>query len=216
MVPIRKTRAKASEDYGPDPALDLPGGAHLGIKSVKVFPPKFNEDTGDLWGSIVSMRLTVIDDRTEDGDADGLEFDDRFELKIDEDLGFDDDKLKNANVRDFTKEVQETLLDQRNWTIRENTKLDKLLSALYGVAWTRFNKDDLVGKEFIAKLHPRTGKLTSAPPYTHPRSCAALHRGVCERSPLTELLGCSPGRRCLVGKWLTDVVALGQFAIQRL
>jgi hypothetical protein len=60
MVPIRKTRAKASEDYGPDPALDLPGGAHLGIKSVKVFPPKFNEDTGDLWGSIVSMRLTVI------------------------------------------------------------------------------------------------------------------------------------------------------------
>src|SRR5215216_4867757 len=160
MVAIRKTKAK--EEFGPDPSLDLPQGAHLKVMSSKLFAPKFHEKTGDLWKSMVSCRLNVVDDRTADGDADGLEFLDTFELKVDEELGYDDKKLKDANIRDFTKEQREELLNQDNWTVRTGIKLDNLLNVLYGEVWINgemaFDPDDLEGKEFIAKVHPRTGK----------------------------------------------------------
>jgi hypothetical protein len=160
MVAIRKTKAK--EEFGPDPSLDLPQGAHLKVMSAKLFAPKFHQETGDLLKSVVSCKLQVVDDRTADGDADGLEFFDTFELKVDEELGYDDKKLKDANIRDFTKEQREELLNQDNWTVRTGSKLDNLLSVLYGEAWINgemdFDPDDLVDKEFIAKVHPRTGK----------------------------------------------------------
>jgi hypothetical protein len=160
MVAIRKTKAK--EEFGPDPSLDIPQGAHLKVTTSKLFGPKFHEETGDLWKSVVSCKLKVVDDRTADGAADGLEFSDAFELKVDEQLGYDDRKLKVANIRDFTKEEQEKLLDQDNWTVRTGSKLDNLLNVVYGEAWingkTDFDPDDLVDKEFIAKVHPRTGK----------------------------------------------------------
>jgi hypothetical protein len=179
MVAIRKTKAK--EEFGPDPVLDLPDGAHLRIESATLFPPKFHEETGDLWRSKVSLKLKVVDDRTEDGDADGLEFFDGFDLKFDEDVankfgigpeeGAKDkdgkkltlDKfLNNANKSDFTEEQQAALLDQANWTVRTGTKLDNLLKVLYGKRWINgemnFDSDDLEGKEFIAKVHPKTGK----------------------------------------------------------
>jgi hypothetical protein len=160
MVAIRKTKAK--EGFGPDPSLDLPQGAHLKVTSSKLFAPKFHEETGDLWKSVVSCKLKVVDDRTADGDADGLEFFDSFELKVDEELGYDDKILKDANIRDFTKEQREKLLNQDNWTVRTGSKLDNLLNVLYGEAWINgemdFDPDDLEGKEFIAKVHPRTGK----------------------------------------------------------
>src|SRR5215212_9819535 len=160
MVAIRKTKAK--EEFGPDPSLDLPQGAHLKVMSAKLFPPRFHEETGDLWKSVVSCKLEVVDDRTVDGDADGLEFFDTFELKVDEELGYDDKKLKDANIRNFTKEQQQELLDQDTWTVRTGSKLDNLLNVLYGEVWIKgemdFDPDDLVDKEFIAKVHPRTGK----------------------------------------------------------
>jgi hypothetical protein len=160
MVAIRKTKAK--EEFGPDPVLDLPNGAHLRIENATLFAPKFHEETGDLWKSKVSLKLQVVDDRTADGDADGLKFFDTFELKVDEDLGYDDKKLKDANIRDFTKEQREELLNQDNWTVRTGIKLDNLLNVLYGEVWINgemdFDPDDLEGKEFIAKVHPRTGK----------------------------------------------------------
>jgi hypothetical protein len=179
MVAIRKTKAK--EEFGPDPSLDLPQGAHLKVMSSKLFAPKFHEETGDLWKSKVSLKLKVVDDRTEDGDADGLEFFDTFELKFDEDVakkfgigpeeGAKDKDgkkltfekfLDNAKKSDFTEEQQAALLDQDNWTVRTGSKLDNLLKVLYGEAWINgemdFDPDDLVGKEFIAKVHRRTGK----------------------------------------------------------
>jgi hypothetical protein len=164
MVAIRKTKAK--EEFGPDPSLDLPQGAHLKVESTKLFAPKFHDESGDLWKSKVSLKLKVVDDRTADGDADGLEFFDTFELKVDEDLGYDDKKLKDANIRDFTKEQREELLDQANWTVRTGTKLDNLLNVLYGELWMNdemdFDSDDLVGKEFVAKVLPRTGKKSGS------------------------------------------------------
>src|SRR5918994_708608 len=160
MVAIRKTNAK--KEFGPDPVLDLPQGAHLKVESAKLFAPKFHEETGDLWKSVVSCKLKVVDDRTADGAADGSEFFDTFELKVDEELGYDDKKLKDANIRDFTKGQREELLNQDNWTVRTGIKLDNLLNVLYGEAWINgemdFDPDDLEGKEFIAKIHPRTGK----------------------------------------------------------
>ena len=80
MVAIRKTKAK--EEFGPDPSLDLPQGAHLKVTSSKLFAPKFHEETGDLWKSKVSLKRKVVDDRTEDGDADGLEFFDRLSRRL--------------------------------------------------------------------------------------------------------------------------------------
>jgi hypothetical protein len=179
MVAIRKTKAK--EEFGPDPVLDLPQGAHLRIGNAKLFSPKFSEGTGDLWKSKVSLKLKVVDDRTEDGHADGLEFFDGYDLKFDEDVakifgigpeeGAKDkdgkkltlDKfLNNANKSDFTEEQQTALLNQANWTVRTGIKLDNLLSVLYGEVWINgemyFDPDDLEGKEFIAKVHPKTGK----------------------------------------------------------
>jgi hypothetical protein len=179
MVAIRRTEAK--EEFGPDPSLDLPQGAHLKVTSSKLFAPKFHEETGDLWKSKVSLKQKVVDDRTEDGDADGLEFFDSFDLKFDEEvakkLGVGPEEgamdnygkkltldkfLKNAKKSDFTEEQQAALLDQANWTVRTGSKLDNLLSVLYGEAWAKgemnFDPDDMVDKEFIAKVHPKTGK----------------------------------------------------------
>jgi hypothetical protein len=149
--------------------------------SSKLFAPKFHEETGDLWKSVVSCKLKVVNDRTANGAADGLEFFDSYELKFDEDVakrfgigpeeGAKDNNgkrltldkfLNNANRRDFTEEQQAALLDQANWTVRTGIKHDKLLSVIYGEAWINgkmtFDPDDLVDKEFIAKVHPRTGK----------------------------------------------------------
>ena len=179
MVAIRRTKAK--EQFGPDPSLDLPQGAHLKVTSPKLFAPKFHEETGDLWKSKVSLKQKVVDDRTEDGDADGLEFFDSFDLKFDEEVakklgvgpeeGAKDndgkkltlDKfLKNAKKSDFTEEQQAVLLEQANWTVRTGTKLNNLLNMIYDQAWAKgemvFDPDDLVDKEFIAKVHPKTGK----------------------------------------------------------
>jgi hypothetical protein len=179
MVKIRRTKAK--EEFGPDPSLDLPQGAHLKVTSSKLFAPKFHEETGDLWKSKVSLKLKVVDDRTEDGDADGLEFFDGYDLKFDEDVakkfgigpeeGAKDKDgkkltlekfLNNANKRDFTDEQRAALLDQANWTVRTGSKLDNLLKVLYGEAWINgemdFDPNDLEGKEFIAKVHPKTGR----------------------------------------------------------
>jgi hypothetical protein len=179
MVAIRKTRAR--EEFGPDPLLDLPDGAHLRIENATLFTPKFHQETGDLWKPKVSLKLKVVDDRTEDGDADGLEFFDGYDLKFDEDVAKElgigpeegakdkdgkkltlDKFLDNANKSDFTEEQQAALLDQANWTVRTGTKLDNLLKVLYGKRWINsemdFDPDDLEGKEFIAKVHPKTGK----------------------------------------------------------
>jgi hypothetical protein len=179
MVAIRKTKAK--EDFGPDPSLDLPQGAHLKVTSSKLFAPKFHEETGDFWKSKVSLKLKVVDDRTEDGDADDLEFFDSYDLKFDEDVakkfgigpeeGAKDKDgkkltlekfLNNTNKRDFTEEQQAALLEQANWTVRAGSKLDNLLKVLYGEVWINgemdFDPDDLEAKEFIAKVHPKTGK----------------------------------------------------------
>jgi hypothetical protein len=183
MVKIRRTKAK--EEFGPDPSLDLPQGAHLKVTSSKLFAPKFHEETGDLWKSKVSLKLKVVDDRTEDGDADGLEFFDGYDLKFDEDVakkfgigpeeGAKDKDgkkltlekfLNNANKRDFTDEQQAALLEQANWTVRTGSKLDNLLKVLYGEAWINgemdFDPNDLEGKEFIAKVHPKTGKKSGS------------------------------------------------------
>jgi len=179
MVAIRKTKAK--EEFGPDPSLDLPQGAHLRIENTKLFAPKFHEETGDLWKPKISLKLRVVDDRTEDGDADDLEFFDAYDLKFDEDVaqrlaigpeeGAKDKDgkrltldrfLNKSNKSDFTEEQQAALLDQANWTVRTGTKLDNLLKVLYGRQWIDggmdFDPDDLEGKEFIAKVHPKTGK----------------------------------------------------------
>jgi hypothetical protein len=186
MVAIRKTKAR--EEFGPDPSLDLPQGAHLKVTSARLFAPKFHEDTGDLWKSVVSGRLRVVDDRTAEGDADGLEFSDTFELKLDEELGYDDKKLKDANIRDFTEEEREELLNQANWTVRTGSKLDNLLNVLYGEAWAKgemdFDPDELVDKEFTAKVHPRTGKKPGS--YTGWETYMSLNPPKKKRSKLQE------------------------------
>jgi hypothetical protein len=177
--PIRRTAAKQS-NFEPDPALTIEHGAHLRIEGTKLFAPKFHDETGDLWGATVSLRLYVVDDRTADGDDDDKEFFDRFDLKFDEAVAqkfgigpaedAKDDKgnkltldkfLKNANKRDFTPEQQKALLDEDNWTVREGTKLAKLLACLYGPEWS-LDLDDLEGKEFLASVHPRTGKKSGS------------------------------------------------------
>ena len=208
MVAIRKTKAK--EEFGPDPVLDLPNGAHLRIENATLFTSKFHEETGDLWKSKVSLKLKVVDDRTEDGDADGLEFYDGYELKFDEDVAKKfgigpeegakdkdgkkltlDNFLKNANKRDFTEEQQAALLDQSNWTVRTRTKLDNLLKVLYGKRWINgemdFDPDDLEGKEFIAKVHPKTGKKPGS--YTGWETYMPLNPPKKKKSKLQEAQG---------------------------
>src|SRR5215211_6699117 len=106
MVAIR--RAEARTDFGPDPSLTLSTGAHLKVKSYKIFEPKFHEETGDLWSPTLSLILEVVDDYTEDGNADGLTFADRFEFKLDEEiieaLGVEEKALGNSNISDFNAE----------------------------------------------------------------------------------------------------------------
>jgi hypothetical protein len=157
---IRKSPARAGNFDSA--VLNLPQGAHLRIKSYKLFPPKFNDEDGDLWVPRIKGRLEVVDDRTEEGAADGLEFDDSFELKIDPGLGFEPEDIKDGNIRDFDEEEQALLLDEDNWTIGGNTKADNLNIALYGQDWgTRIDfhpETHWLGKEFIAKVKPRTGK----------------------------------------------------------
>ena len=180
-MPKKVRRVAAPEnDFTPDPSLDIPQGAHLRIVGSKYFAPKFAEESGDLWGAMVSLRLKVVDDRTEDGDADDQEFFDRFNLKFDAEVakannigpeeGTTDSKgkklsltqfLKNANKRDFDKAQQEALLNEDNWVVQEETKLANLLACLYGSNW-ELDVDDLEGKEFLAKVEPRTGQKSGS------------------------------------------------------
>jgi hypothetical protein len=180
-VPKKVRRVAAPEtEFTPDPTLDIPHGAHLQIDASKYFAPKFAEDSGDLWGAMVSLNLEVVDDRTEEGDADGEKFFDRFDLKFDAEVakaleigpeeGVTDSKgkklslaqfLKNANKRDFNEAQQEALLNEENWVVQEETKLANLLVCLYGSEW-ELDIEDLEGKEFIAKVLPRTGKKSGS------------------------------------------------------
>jgi len=146
--------------------LELKSGAHLKIKNAKDFDPKWGEDDGALWNARISARILVVDDHTEAGDADGHEFTDHFDLKVDTDildeLGLEDKDLEKATKADFTKEQQRVLMDPDSWTVRDGTKLDNLNLALFGTKWSDgevdFHPDLLVDKEVIAKVMPRTGK----------------------------------------------------------
>ena len=166
MKTIRKSRAKETEDFADSAVLENEHGAHLKIKSTKLFPPKFSEEDDALWSANISARVAVVDDRTEDGDDDGKEFNDRFDLKMDldvlDELGIEDSSLKDATRSDFTKAQQQAILDPDNWTVRDNTKADKLNLALFGKKWDtgdlQFHEDLWVGAEFIAKIYKRTGK----------------------------------------------------------
>ncbi len=165
MKTIRKSRAKESESFADNAVIENDHGAHLKIKSIKLFPPKFNEDDDSLWSASISARIVVVDDRTEDGEDDGKEFNDRFDLKMDldvlEELGLKDEDLKNAEKSDFTKEQRVAILDEDSWTIRDGSnKPNNLNNILFGKNWSSqdFHPDMWVDKEFIAKLYPRTGK----------------------------------------------------------
>ena len=54
------------------------------------------------------------------------------------------------------------LLEESNWTVRDDTKLDKYNTATLGKAWTNgtlsFEEDLLLETEVIAAVEPRTGK----------------------------------------------------------
>jgi hypothetical protein len=164
--------------------LTLESGAHLKIASHKTFEPKFSEETGSFWSPAFLLDLDVVDDGTEEGEADGLTFSDRYEFKIkqdvrEEEFGFSDDKpLRDAKKVDFTEAQQDLLLDRDNWTIRGDTKLDRLMICLYGKKWTEgkidFDPDDLVNKEFIAKVKPKTGKKPGS--FTEWESYVSLNR----------------------------------------
>src|SRR5215207_7506346 len=127
MVAIR--RAEARTDFGPDPSLTLSTGAHLKVKSYKIFEPKFHEETGDLWSPTLSLILEVVDDYTEDGNADGLTFADRFEFKLDEEiieaLGVEEKALRNSNISDFNAEERKQLLELTNWNSYVSLKRPK-------------------------------------------------------------------------------------------
>jgi hypothetical protein len=96
--------------------------------------------------------------------------------------------LNNANKRDFSEEQQAALLDQDNWTVRTGSKLDNLLAVLYGEEWINgkmdFDRDDLEGKEFIAKVHPKTGKKPGS--YTGWETYMSLNPPKKKRSKLQE------------------------------
>ncbi len=175
MKTIRKSEAKPQGDFE-SAVLNLPNGAHLKAKDVKLFGPKFAKAKKDqdnlnveetFWVPNIQVRFVVVDDRTEDGDADGAEFTDKFELKLDtkllEESGFDESRLKGGPVRSsFTEEEQEMLLDPDNWTIRDDTKLDRYNTVVFGKPWIDgtldFHEDLIVDTEVIAKVLPRTGK----------------------------------------------------------
>src|SRR5215211_6241619 len=154
--------------------MDIPHGAVLEIVGYRYFPPKFDEESSNLWGAMVSPRLNVLDDRTADGDDDDKEFSDRFDLKFDAEVakqhgigpeeGAKDSNgkklsltkfLKNANKRNFNPEQQAALLDENNWVVQEETKLANLLACLQGPNW-ELDLDNLQGKRFIGKVEPRT------------------------------------------------------------
>jgi hypothetical protein len=106
--------------------------------------------------------------------------------------------LNNANKSDFTEEQQVALLEQANWTVRTGIKLDNLLSVLYGEAWINgemdFDPDDLVDKEFIAKVHPKTGKKPGS--YTGWETYMSINPPKKRRNPRSK----RPRKRLL--KWL--------------
>jgi hypothetical protein len=141
--------------------LDLPAGALLRIGSVKIWTPKFHEESGSLVPATIVARLHVVDDFG-DGTYDGLEFDDRFDLKPDPSLGFDPKRLNDATIHDFTEEEQAQLLEEDNWTIGRGSKADNLNVCLYGPDWEEeiaFHPErHWVEREFIAKVKKRTGK----------------------------------------------------------
>jgi hypothetical protein len=182
VKPIRREESRSNS--GPDPVLTLESGAHLQITSHKTFEPKFNEETGSFWAPAFLLDLEVKDDGTEEGDADGLTFSDRYEFKIKQDVredefGFSDDKpLRDLKKADLTRAKQDLLLDMDNWTIRTDTKLDRIMICLYGKQWTEgkvdFDPNDLVGKEFIAKVKPKTGKKPGS--FTEWESYVSLKR----------------------------------------
>jgi hypothetical protein len=109
-VIIRREKSRGS--FGPDPVLDLPQGARLRIKTEKLLPPKFSEDTNDLWAPCLFLVLRVEDDH-DDGSADGEQFADKFELKPSEkllaELGLDDEAFRNSNKARYTAEQQKTI-----------------------------------------------------------------------------------------------------------
>jgi len=182
MKPIRREESRSNR--GPDPVLTLETGAHLKVANQKTFEPKFNEETGAFWSPAFMLDLEVIDDGTEEGEADGLTFSDRYEFKIqqdirDEEFGFSDDKpFRDAKKADFTSAQQDILMDMDSWTIRTETKLDRLMICLYGKKWSEgeidFDPEDLVGKEFIAKVKPKTGKKPGS--FTEWESYVSLNR----------------------------------------
>jgi len=163
MVAIRRTQG--SDDFAPDAVLDLPHGAELETRAAKFFPPKFGDD-GSLWKPVVSLRLRVADDGTEEGEDDGKEFLDRFELKPDSALGYKPEDLKTLNRANITEAQAEALLDVGNWTVRDETKIDNMLICLFGRKWLKGEvefdlehlEDLFVGKRFIAKVSKRNGK----------------------------------------------------------
>ena len=172
MVAIRKSRAKPKADLESS-VMDLPHGAHIKATSAKYFGPKFRKAKKDednpkveetFWPPNIKVRFVVVDDRTATGEHDDAEFSDDFGLKLDMDVldetGFDENRLKNNPPKSsFTEEEQEMLLDESNWTIRDQTKTDNYLSVALGEAWTngelQFNEDLIVDTEAIAKILPR-------------------------------------------------------------
>lgn len=140
--------------------LDLPAGAHLRIESTKVWTPKFHDESGALMPATIVTRMAVVDDFG-DGTYDGLEFEDRFELKPHPRLGLDPKRLKDATIRDFTEVEQDQLLDEDNWTVGRGTKADNLNICYFGPNWekeiTFHPEKHWVGKEVIAKVKKRTG-----------------------------------------------------------
>jgi hypothetical protein len=164
MVTIK--RAKSRGTYGPDPAIEAPQGAHLLVRNQKLFEPKFHDETGAFWSPSLALGLIVKDDFSEDGEHDNDFFTDYFALKLDPDLademGLEENIVKSMEESDFSAEERKALLDMESWTIRPDTKLDSLLTTLYGKKWAEgkmeFKPEDLVNAEFIARLTSRTGK----------------------------------------------------------
>ena len=165
MKIIRKSRAKEKSEFNEDSAvLDLDNGALLEVLSAQRFDAKFDEETGNFWRARIAARIKVVDDRTEEGEDDDKEFTDYFDLKVDldvlDELGLDDEDLRDATNGDFTPEQRKALLDPDNWTIRDNSKPEKLNNILLGKDWAEkgFHPSMWEGKRFIAKVKPRTGK----------------------------------------------------------
>src|SRR5215216_173038 len=165
-TPIRRSRAKETEEFSDSATMSIEHGAVVKAKSVKRFPAKFNDQDGQLWPANISARMIIVDDRTEDGEDDDKEFFDRFALKMNLDvldrLGLEDSDLQDANINDFSSREREAILDESNWTIRDNSKADKFNLCLFGKEWSEgnleFHEDLWVDRQFIAKIHPRSGK----------------------------------------------------------